>query len=330
MAKTKKGTIERNQKGETLKIGVLRGQENSFPEGLIANINRVAESSGKKISAEFVRAGGAKMAEPCEYTVILDRISHDIPFYRAYLKNAILSGTYVVNNPFWWSADDKFFNYAVADKMGIPVPKTVLLPSNQHPPNTTSDSMRNLIYPLNWQEYFEYIGFPFWFKPHSGGGWKNVYKIHNADEFFSVYNQTGDLVMVMQEDIDFTEYYRCYCVGKKHVHIMPYEPRNPHHLRYVADFKPTEEMKKKLETYCLDICNALGYELNTLEFAVRNGIPYAIDYLNPAPDADFHSVGHDNYNWIINTMTNFLIEKAEQVAESGAEAPYDWVKFLSK
>jgi glutathione synthase/RimK-type ligase-like ATP-grasp enzyme len=316
---------------EPLRIGIIRGQENSFPEGLIANINKVAAEQKKNIVAEFVKLGGLKMAEPSPYTVILDRISHEIDFYRAYLKNAVLSGTYIVNNPFWWSADDKFFNYSLATKMGIPVPKTVILPSNEHPPNTTSESMRNLIYPLNWNECFEYVGFPLWIKPFDGGGWKHVYKIHSASEFFDKYNQTGTLCMVMQESIEFSEYYRCYCVGKTHVHIMPYEPRNPHHDRYKAGFSPSKDMEKRLKKYCIDLCEALGYDLNTLEFAVRDGVPYAIDYMNPAPDADYISVGHDNYTWILNTMTQFLMDKAEDVAENGSEQKFSarWDKLLN-
>ena len=119
------------------------------------------------VTAEFVKLGGVKMAEPSGYRVIIDRISQDIPFYRAYLKNAVLTGTIVINNPFWWSADDKFFNYALASKLGVAIPPTVLLPHNKHPEGTTDQSMRNLIYPLNWEEIFDYVGFPAFLKPYS-------------------------------------------------------------------------------------------------------------------------------------------------------------------
>ena len=121
--------------------------------------------------------GGVKMAEPCGYRVIVDRISHDIPFYRAYLKNAVLSGTMVINNPFWWSADDNSSTTRWPRKLGVAIPHTVLLPHKSHPPGTTDQSMRNLKYPLNWDEIFDYIGFPAFLKPYSGGGWKSVYKV---------------------------------------------------------------------------------------------------------------------------------------------------------
>ena len=73
-------------------------------------------------------------------------------------------------------------------------------------------------------------------KPFAGGGWKNVYKLHDKEEFFQKHAETEQLVMMLQEEIVFEEYYRCYCIGGKHVRIMSYEPRNPHHLRYAADF----------------------------------------------------------------------------------------------
>lgn len=305
------------------KIGILFGMEQSFPPALVAEIN----SRNDDIAAEFVEIGGITLDTLFEYDVILDRISQDVPFYRALLKVAALNGVRVVNNPFWWSADDKFFNYAVAQKAGIPVPKTALLPSKQHPPDTTAESFRNLMFPLNWQEIFDNLGFPCWMKPFDGGGWKHVYKIESADDFFEKYSETEDIVMTLQEDIDFTEYYRCYCIGKKHVHIMPYEPRNPHHLRYKAGFEPSKEMLKTLKELCIKICTILGYDFNTVEFAVRDGIPYAIDYMNPAPDAERTSVQEENFDWVLDKTATFLMG----LAKEGRKVPSElnWSKFLN-
>ncbi len=192
------------------KIGILFGQENTFPSAFVDRVNKKNE---KDISAEFVQIDKVLQGEPCGYDVIIDRISQDVPFYRAYLKNAALSGTAVINNPFWWSADEKFFNNALATKIGVAVPKTVILPSNQHPPDTTSASFTNLSYPLDWEAIFNYIGFPAYFKPFAGGGWKNVYKIDSANHFYRTYHDTGQLVMMLQEEIIFSDYFRCYCLG---------------------------------------------------------------------------------------------------------------------
>ncbi len=217
------------------KIGILFGKERSFPMAFIEAVNR-RNIAG--ITAEPVRIDKVVQGESDHYAVIIDRISQDVPFYRAYLKNAALTGTAVINNPFWWSADEKFFNNCLAVRNGIPVPKTVLLPSRDLPPDTSDQSFSNLAYPLDWHGIFNYVGFPAYMKPFAGGGWKNVYKLHHAEEFYQKHAETGQLVMLLQEEIVFTEYYRCYCIGGKYVRIMSYEPRNPHHLRYQADFKP--------------------------------------------------------------------------------------------
>ena len=294
------------------KIGILFGQERSFP---MAFVERINSKGVKDVVAEPVRIDKVAQGEPSGYDVIVDRISQDVPFYRAFLKNAALCGTAVINNPFWWSADEKFFNNCLATKIGVPVPKTVILPSRDLPPDTSDQSFANLAYPLDWENIFNYVGFPAYMKPFAGGGWKNVYKLRNLEEFFEKHGETGELVMMLQEEIIFEEYYRCYCVGRKYVRIMPYEPRNPHHLRYVADFKPSQDRLKQMEDIVLRINRYLGYDLNTVELAVRDGVPYAIDFCNPAPDAEIKSVGEENFEWVVETMANYAIERALEKKE---------------
>ncbi len=305
------------------RVGVLFGMENTFPPALVDRINGM--NAG--IHAEFVRVGATQADLPSGYDLIIDRISHDIPYYRSYLKNAVLHGTIVVNNPFWWSADDKFFNYALAAMIGVSVPRTVLLPSKSHPANTTAQSMRNLEYPLPWKSIFAHVGFPAFLKPHSGGGWKNVYHVFNESEFFAAYDQTGDLVMTLQQAIPFDDYVRCYCIGQKKVRIMRYDPLQPHDHRYVSGNPPLEEqMQKRITKDCLALNRALGYDINTVEFAIRDGIPYAIDFLNPAPDADYYSVGAENFSWVIDAVAEMVIEKLS-AAPRKAEMPR-WSNFL--
>jgi hypothetical protein len=289
------------------KIGVLFGQERSFPMAFIEKIN----SKGlENIVAEPVRIDRAAQGEKSGYAVIIDRISQDVPFYRTWLKNAALTGTAVINNPFWWSADDKYFNNCLMTQVGVPIPKTVILPSYDLPTDTANESFSNLAYPLDWEGIFNYVGFPAYMKPYAGGGWKNVYRLANQDEFYDKHRETGQLVMLLQEEIVFDEYYRCYCIGRKHVRIMPYEPRNPHHMRYQADFSPSPERLKQMEDIVLRINQYLGYDFNTVELAIRDGIPYAIDFGNPAPDAERTSVGEENFNWVVETAANYALEKA--------------------
>jgi hypothetical protein len=306
------------------KIGILYGMENTFPPALVDKIN---SKNVPDITAEHIRVGAVKMAEPSGYAVIIDRISHDIEFYRAYLKNAALSGTTVINNPFWWSADDKFFNYALASKLGVAVPRTVVLPHKSHPTGTTVQSMRNLVFPLNWDEVFDYIGFPAFLKPFSGGGWKNVYKVNSREEFFNAYDQTGTMCMTLQTAVNFKEYFRCYVVGQEKVRVMKYDPNQPHHLRYMReDSRDSRALHDKIVEDCLTLCRALGYDFNTVEFAVENGVPYAIDFLNPAPDADIHSVGQANFDWVVENVAQLAIDKA--LSGGSSRSDLRWSTFL--
>ncbi len=307
------------------KIGVLFGQERSFPEAFIERVNSKKVDG---ITAEAVSIDKVMQGEASGYAVIFDRISQDIPFYRAYLKNAAICGTAVINNPFWWSADEKFFNNCLATKIDVPVPKTVLLPSRDLPPDTTEKSLSNLAYPLDWENIFKYIGFPAYMKPFSGGGWKSVYKLNDMADFFEKHKETEQLVMMLQEEIVFDEYYRCYCIGGKYVRIMPYEPRNPHHLRYVADFKPSPERLKLMEELVLRLNKYLGYDFNTVELAIRDGVPYAIDFCNPAPDAEKSSVGEENFAWVVEMAATFAIEKA--LAHQPGKDNLTWGEYIKR
>jgi hypothetical protein len=298
--------------------------EESFPPALVERIN---SQRLPDVTAEPLSIGAIRMDEPFRYKVIVDRISHDIPFYRAYLKNAALAGTHVINNPFWWSADDKFFNYALASRLGVAIPPTVLLPHKQHPPGTTDRSMRNLQFPLDWDAVFAYVGFPAFLKPFDGGGWKDVYKVDSPQEFFAAYDQSRDLCMTLQRGVKFREYFRCYVIGQEHVHIMPYDPRRPFHERYLRNPPPYDaELLARVERDAQTLCRALGYDLNTVEFAVEDGVPYAIDFMNPAPDAERTSIGDDNFRWIVDRVADLTIARARSVTPP---AELRWNAFLN-
>ena len=292
------------------KIGILFGQERSFPQ---AFVNKVNELEGTEIVAEFVNINKVFQGETLGYDVIIDRISQDVPFYRAALKNAAITGTAVINNPFWWSADEKFFNNALALKLGIPVPKTALIPSHARPDDTTGESFSNMAFPLDWEGIFGYVGFPAYMKPFDGGGWKEVYRLEDAADFFHKHSLTNQHVMMLQEEIIFDEYFRCYCIGGKYVRMMQYEPRNPFHLRYAVEHPPSsEKLLATIHDYVIKLNQHLGYDFNTVEFAVKDGIPYAIDFCNPAPDAEVSSVGQDNFDWVVETAAKYAIERARE------------------
>ncbi|HNQ14645.1 MAG TPA: hypothetical protein PKM58_03720 [Pyrinomonadaceae bacterium] len=307
------------------KVGILVGREVTFPESIINSIN---EKGGGEVVAELVTVGGIRHDMEKKYDVIIDRISHEVPYYRAMLKRMALEGTYIINNPFWWSADDKFFNYSLADKLGVAVPKTVLLPQHAYIKDIVSESLRNLEFPIDWQGIVDFVGFPAFLKPHDGGGWKNVSKIHSLEELWVEYNRSGTLCMTLQEGIEYDHFVRCYCVGQEKVLIMPYDPSKPYlsGMQYVdIDDYLTPELHARVERDVITLCKALGYDLNTVEFAIKDGIPYAIDFMNPAPDAELASVGERNHRWIVDAMTEFILKVIKKERKDPA---MNWIGMI--
>jgi hypothetical protein len=287
-----------------VKVGILVGREATFPEAFIKSVN----SRNAGVVAEMAKIGGSYMDEPCEYKVLVDRISHEVPYYRSYLKNAALQGAIVINNPFWWTADDKYFESSLATKLGVAHPKTVVLPNKSYVHGIVTESLRNLEYPLPWEKYIEYTGLPAFLKPAIGGGWKNVYKVHSLEQLWRDYDETGELTMILQEGIEFQQYVRCYNIGRDNVLVMPYDPGE---RRYIMDPDYlTPALHDRVVHDCKVLCEALGYDMNTLEFAIRDGVPYAIDFLNPAPDMDYWSVGETYYQWVIAAMSDLVIDYA--------------------
>lgn len=263
-----------------MKIGLLCGREYSFPPAFLERVNALGAAHG--ITADLVKLGGTRMDAPPEYRVIVDRISHEVEYYRGAMKQAVLQGTYLINNPFWWTADDKFFNYAVMHRLGAAIPRTVLLPQKGYPADVdlTPESLRNLAFPIDWDALLDYVGRPAILKPYSGGGWRHVYKVHDRKELLAAYEGTSPYPMTLQQFIDFDRYVRCFTFGKTDITPVAYDPRE---RRYLVDHAYlSSELGARVVKDAQTINLALGYEMNTIEFAVRDGIPYAIDYLNCA------------------------------------------------
>jgi hypothetical protein len=292
----------------TRKIGLLCGREYAFPPAFIERVNELGREHD--IRAEFVTLTGTRMGEGSGYHVIVDRISHEVEYYRAFLKHALLEGTYVINNPFWWTADDKFFNYSVAQKLGVAVPKTVLLPQKGYPADVdlTPESLRNLGYPIDWDGLLDFVGRPAILKPYSGGGWKHVYKVHDREELIRAYDGTSPYPMTLQQFIHFDQYVRCFTFGKTDIMPVAYDPHlrkyNVDHAYLAADLG--ERIVRDARTLNL----ALGYEMNTIEFAVEDGVPYAIDFLNPAPDFERDRITPHYFEIAVQKMAELAIDRA--------------------
>src|SRR4026207_18440 len=292
----------------TMKVGLLCGREYSFPPAFIERVNALGAPHG--ITAEFVKLTGTTMGIPPGYRVIVDRISHEVEYFRAYLKHAVLEGTYVINNPFWWTADDKFFNYSVARRLGVAVPKPVCLPQKAYPADfdLTSESLHNLGYPIDWDGLLDYVGRPAILKPYSGGGWKHVYKVHDKQELLDAYDRTAPYCMTLQEFVNFDQYVRCFTFGKTDIIPVHYDPRE---RRCIVDHSYlSSDLSDRIVKDAQTINQALGYEMNTIEFAVQDGVPYAIDFLNPAPDFERDRITQHYFDVVLDRMSKLVGDRA--------------------
>jgi hypothetical protein len=310
-------------------IGLLVGRENTFPGPFLELVNQKGAADG--ISAELAVLGGTpELFEPY-HAVLVDRISHEVPYYRAHLKSAVLLGTTVINDPFWWEADEKFFECTLARRLGVAVPKTVVLPNKQYIPDIDHRySLRNLQFPLDWEHIVAYTGLPAVLKPNTGGGWKDVFIVHTMEELITAYDQTGLKTMILQEFIDWDDYVRCICIGRENILPLRYNPRAPFEERYQISHPVEGRLRDQAINDARTLVDALGYDMDTVEFAVKGGVLYAIDFLNPAPDFDNFSIKEDNFRWVLDKMSDLVLAYARGEASSPWRDGHLWWRHVSK
>ncbi len=293
--------------GAVKNVGLIVGREWSFPPAFIEAVN--ACDAG--VHASLPTIGGTRHDGLIGYDVLIDRISHEVPMYRSFLKHAVLAGTTVVNNPFMWTADDKFLGASLITRLGLASPKTVLLPNKVYVPGIVpSESLRNLAYPVDWAAIVEHVGLPCILKDAHGGGWKEVHVCHTIEELFQHYDQSGLLTMIVQEFIHWDQFVRCICVGQEEVLPTHYDPRARQYI--VDDDYLTPGMRERVVSDARAICRAFGYDMNSVEFAIKDGVPYAIDFMNPAPDMDINSLTPIYFEWVVKHMADMAIRLARE------------------
>jgi hypothetical protein len=313
----------------TRRVGLLVGRENTFPQRFLDEVCDRGREYG--VTAELALLGGTAELEEPAYAVIVDRISHEVPYYRAYLKSAALMGAVVVNDPFWWEADEKFFECTLARRLGVAVPRTVVLPNKEYIDDIDHvASLRNLRYPLDWEAIVRHTGLPAVLKPNTGGGWKDVSIVTSIPDLVEAYDRSGRKTMVLQEFIDWDDYVRCICIGREHVLPLRYDPRLPFERRYVIDRPPEGELRRRAIAHASRLVQALGYDMDTVEFAVRDDTLYAIDFLNPAPDFDDFSIKREAFAWVLERMSELVIRYAVGAVEPPWRGEHRWWNYVDR
>jgi hypothetical protein len=274
--------------------------------------------------AEFVKIGGTFMRGDCPYHVIIDRMSHEIPYYRTYLKFAALNNCYVVNNPFMTSADDKFFGIGLVNKLGGRTPRTVALPNKRVENENVPESFRNLEYPMDWQGIIDYVGVPAVLKDINSGGRRLSRRVHNVDELIRCYDESDTLTAVLQQVIESDTHIHCFVVGREKVLATRYSLEEKKYLADDGRLDPA--IKERTSKSARLISQAYGYDINMVEYVIQNGEHYLINPTNPVPDLDIKLLTPGHFNWTVKEMAGFAIRMAQKPAEQYDH--YHWHKAL--
>jgi hypothetical protein len=195
-------------------------------------------------------------------------------------------------------------------KLGVAIPRTVLLPQKGYPKDIdlTAESLRNLEYPIDWDALLDYVGRPAILKPYSGGGWKHVYKVNDKTELLEAYDGTAPYCMTLQQFINFDKYVRCFTFGKTDITPVAYDPRERRYLVEHQYLSPSLGTRVVRDAQTINL--ALGYEMNTIEFAIEGDVPYAIDFLNPAPDFEQDRITPFYFTHVVEKMAKLVIDRA--------------------
>lgn len=290
-------------------VGFIIGREMEMPETVMGILNERYDS----ITAEMVKLGGTFLDEPVPYDVIIDRMSHEIPYYHVYVKYAALKGCYVINNPFVWANDTKFFAGALMQKLGIRTPRTVVLPNKDIAADTVPDSFRNLSYPMDWQAVIDYIGSPAIFKDVRSGGRRFAHRVNNVEELIRRYDESGTRTMILQQVIESSHQYHCMVIGGEKTLLMPYSLEMG---RYVADDgNLPAETGRQMTEIAQQIAHMYGYDINMTEFVVQDDLVYLINATNPSPLIGRDLMTEEQMNWICNEIAELAAQAVDKPAQ---------------
>lgn len=287
-------------------IGLIVGAEYDWPEALITAVNE----RGQNVTAELVKLGGTLMQEPISYAVLIDRMSHQVPYYRAYAKHAAMHGVYVINNPFTWDADSKFVGTSVLSQLGLQSPRTVILPNKYVECETSPDTFRNLKYPMDWEAIVAYVGVPAIFKDVHSGGRQFASRVHNVDELIQRYDESGARTTILQQIIDATDHLHAFVIGQEEVMILHYSQTGGVYLP--GTLSQVKGLGKQLAENARRITRVYQYDVNMVEFVVRKEEIYVINNTNPAPTIDRRLMTSEQFDWCIQQIAQLAIERAQR------------------
>jgi hypothetical protein len=298
----------------TRRIGLSLGADICWPicyEELVRRLKLRIPQGGDTLTFEVDRVTiePFNLQQPCKYDVVIDRLTHWYHVSREWIKKAvILNDLYVYNNPWSLQSMEKQTTYCAMMRLGLPVPETWMIPAKAYEPAADLDvTLKRYARFFNLPEIGAKIGYPLFMKPYHGGGWVGVTKINNAQELIAAYDKSGTTVMNLQKAvIPYEAYVRGVGLGPQ-VRTVLYDPAAPLHDRYrmEIDFLDAEN-RSLLEDMTLTINSFFGWDFNSCEALLKDGVWYPIDYANACPDSQVTSL-HYHFPWLIKANLRWSI-----------------------
>ncbi|RLJ05256.1 MAG: hypothetical protein DRP18_03510 [Candidatus Aenigmatarchaeota archaeon] len=278
-----------------MKIGILELRDNEFIKDLVSRL--------EGFPVEFISWSSQKIPVKCEYKVIVDRLSHLNEYKREILKALSLNGTYVINSPFSVSLTNKIIDANICNMLGIPFPKTYILPL------LDSEEEDEILKEPDFKEIIKDVELPCIIKPFDGFAWDNVYVINTMSELRNLYNALkSNYTLLIQEKIEWTEYYRVFCIGKECL-VAGYEPK-PRAMGRLTENAENSDIARKITQWSLKLNSAIGLDINSVEWAVDNeGNAFVIDAFNETPDIIRSQMPDSYYNWLVEKFAELVIKK---------------------
>ncbi len=299
---------------ETTLIGLSLGADLCWPaayEELLSRLDLDIEVDGRRVrfATERVVLEPYDLEQHCRYDLVLDRLTHWFSLSREWIKKiTLMDGTYVLNNPWSVQSMEKHTSYCAMLKLGLPIPRTWMLPSKEQIDADDVDvTLKRYGRLFSLTEVGREVGYPAFLKPYDGGGWVGVRRVTDDKSLSAAYDDSGSRVNHLQQAVpDWDLFVRGVGVGPQ-VNVIRYDPDKPLHGRYLVDFHFLDAEGWQTAQKTTRVINAFfGWDFNSCEMLRSDGVLHPIDFANPCPDSQVTSL-HFHFPWLVKALLRWSL-----------------------
>lgn len=283
------------------KIGILELRTDPFMADVISRLG--------DFPVEFLSFADQPVPVSSEYKVVVDRLSYCYPYLKEMAKTMSLDGTYVINNPFAASVDSKLVEATVCQSLGIPFPKSIVLPDP-----LLCEETSELVSEPYWERVTDEVGFPCVLKPIDGYGWEDVYVTKSLEELRERYGTVGSgKTWLLQKKVHYDHYYRIFCIDKRDILFVKWNPKPFDLGEYVySDLKEIDSVRGRLAEQIIQLNTYLDLDINAVEWCIdNNGQAWVVDAFNEVPDVPEEHLPPEYYWWIVDRFSSCILDKLD-------------------